>query len=126
MALIMCFLSLFGSGAVKNYRVEAPEGLGEYTVKETAVTDNADFYVSPDGNDENDGSFDSPFATVERARDAVRSIDKTGLDGITVAIKAGDYRILSLEFTAEDSGTENCPVTYCAYGDGEVIFNGGI
>lgn len=126
MALIMCFLSFFGSGAVKNYRVEAPGGFGEYTVKETAVTNNADFYVSPDGNDENDGSFDSPFATVERARDAVRSIDKTGLDGITVAIKAGDYRILSLEFTAEDSGTENCPVTYCAYGDGEVILNGGI
>lgn len=47
MALIMCFLSLFGSGAVKNYRVEAPGGFGEYTVKETAVTDNADFYVSP-------------------------------------------------------------------------------
>lgn len=126
MALIMCFLSLFGSGAVKNYRVEAPGGFGEYTVKETAVTDNADFYVSPDGNDQNDGSIDHPFATVEKARDAVRSIDRTGLDGITVAIKAGDYRISSLDFTAEDGGTENCPVTYCAYGDGEVVLNGGI
>ncbi len=126
MALIMCFLSLFGTGAVKNYRTEAPGGFGEYTVKETVITDNADFYVSPDGNDENDGSSEHPFATVERARDAVRSIDRTGLDGITVAIKAGDYRISSLDFTAEDSGTEECPVTYCTYGDGEVVFNGGI
>lgn len=29
-------------------------------------------------------------------------------------------------FTAEDSGTESCPIMYCAYGDGEVILNAGI
>ena len=26
----------------------------------------------------------------------------------------------------EDSGTKECPITYCAYGDGEVILNGGV
>ena len=30
------------------------------------------FYVSPDGDDSNDGSQEHPFATVTAARDAVR------------------------------------------------------
>lgn len=126
MSLIMCFLAIFGSGSVKEYRVAAPEGFGKYTEKETAIVNNADFYVSTDGSDSNDGSIDAPFATIERARDAVRSADKSSCDGITVAIKAGDYRISSLEFNSQDSGTESCPITYCAYGDGEVVLNGGI
>lgn len=125
-ALFMCFLSLFGSGAVIGFRVAKPDGTGEYTKKEAVITDNADFYVSVDGSDENDGSINAPFATIEKARNAVRATDKSKLDGITVAVKAGNYRISSLEFTREDSGTKDCPVTYCAYGDGEVILNGGI
>ena len=86
----------------------------------------ADLYVSPDGNDANDGSFEHPLATVEKARDLVRTMDKTGKSGVTVALKAGEYRVSTIEFTAEDSGTESCSVTYCAYGDGEVILNGGV
>ena len=35
----------------------------------------AEFYVSPDGDDSADGSESSPFKTLERARDAVRSIN---------------------------------------------------
>ncbi len=125
-SLLMCFLSLFGSGAVKGYRVAGPQGLGEYTEKEAVVVTTADFYVSPDGSDNNDGSREAPFATIERARQAVRSTDKSSRSGITVALHAGEYRVSSLEFTAEDSGTESCPVTYCACGDGDVVLNGGI
>lgn len=86
----------------------------------------ADFYVSTKGSDENDGSKDSPFLTVEKAIEAVRALDKTEKTSVTVAIEAGEYRVSSLKFTSEDSGTSECPVTYCAYGDGEVIFNGGV
>merc|ERR1719361_3374783 len=32
------------------------------------------FYVSTDGNDNNNGSFSSPFATLQRARSAARKI----------------------------------------------------
>ena len=126
MALLMCFLALFGSGIVEKYRVTAPKGFSDYTEKEAAIVDDADFYVSVNGSDSNDGSLDAPFATIEKARDTIRSMDKSALDGITVAVMAGDYRVSSLEFTEEDSGTENCPITYCAYGDGEVVLNGGI
>ena len=84
-----------------------------------------DFYVSTKGNDENSGTKDLPFLTIEKAVEAVRNTDKSGKNGITVCIEGGEYRVSSLEFTKEDSGTETCPVTYCSY-NGEVIINGGI
>ncbi len=126
MTLIISFLSLLGSSAPQKYRVKAPVGTGEHTKKESAIVDDADFYVSPKGDDKNDGSFEKPFATIEKARDTIRTLDKSAFDGITVAVMAGEYRTESLKFTAEDSGTESCPITYCAYGDGEVALNGGI
>lgn len=105
---------------------ESPAGLGVYTEKEKVMVNNADFYVSVDGSDNNDGSSDRPFATIEKARDAVRQLDKEEKNGITVAVKKGEYRVSMLEFGSADSGTESCPVTYCAYGDGEVVLNGGV
>ena len=84
-----------------------------------------DFYVSTNGNDENNGSIESPFLTIEKAIEAVRAMDKTGKNGITVCIEGGEYRVSSLELKKEDSGTKDCPVTYCSY-NGEVVINGGI
>ncbi|MBP9988854.1 MAG: right-handed parallel beta-helix repeat-containing protein [Ruminococcus sp.] len=111
---------------VYTVRESAPSNLSTYTKSDYPLVENADFYVSVDGSDENDGSFSAPFATIEKARDEVRKLDKSLYNSITVAIKAGDYRVSSLDFNMQDSGTENCPITYCAYGDGEVILNGGI
>ncbi len=37
-----------------------------------------DIHVSPKGDDSADGSFERPFATVARARDAVRTLKKSG------------------------------------------------
>ncbi len=84
-----------------------------------------DFYVSTKGNDLNNGTKDAPFLTIEKAVEAVRNTDKTKRKGITVCIEAGEYRVSSLKFTKEDSGTEECPITYCSY-NGEVIINGGV
>lgn len=83
-----------------------------------------DFYVSKNGLDTNNGTKDAPFLTLEKAAQAVRNTDKTGKDGINICIEAGEYRISSLVFREEDSGTKDCPVTY--YADGEVILNGGV
>ena len=111
--------------AQRSARQPTPTGFSTYTEKERPLLDDADLYVATDGSDDNDGSFDRPLATVEKARDLVRAMDKTGRSGVTVAVKAGEYRVSTLSFTAEDGGTEACPVTYAAYGDGEVILNGG-
>lgn len=103
--------------------------LPDENINSPLVTD-ARFYVSTAGSDANDGTIDAPFATIEKARNAVYAL-KTGEGlpegGLTVAIMAGEYSAPNgLGFTAENSGTAACPVTYCAYGDGEVIINGGL
>ncbi len=112
-----------------SFRLEynAPVLRSHFTEPDYPLVTDADFYVSPTGSDSNDGSFDHPFATWNRAVEAVRGIPKTAeKGGIVVAFMAGDYGPLDLSLTAEDSGTPECPVTYCKYGDGDVVFNNGV
>lgn len=83
-------------------------------------------YVSPLGIDTNDGSEDRPFATLQRAVKEVRALVGKGLTApVTVYFHAGEYKAAGLELTSEDSGTEQFPIKYCAYGDGEVVFTNG-
>ncbi len=109
----------------KDYKAPVPT-LSTYTnTKDDDKMINGDFYVSTKGDDSNSGTKDAPFLTIEKAVEAVRKTDKTSKNGITVCIEAGEYRVSSLVFSEEDSGTAECPITYCAYG-GEVILNGGV
>lgn len=107
----------------KDYVVAAPL-LSDYEERVDDKVIRGDFYVSTRGSDDNIGTKDAPFLTIEKAIEAVRNTDKADKNGTTVCIEAGEYCISSLEFTKEDSGTKACPITYCAY-NGEVIINGG-
>ncbi len=85
----------------------------------------ADFHVAPNGSDSAAGtSADQPFATIERARDAVRKLKRQ--QPITVYLHGGTYNLTKpLRFTAEDSGTAECPVTYAAWHDEQPVISGG-
>ncbi|MBQ6262259.1 MAG: right-handed parallel beta-helix repeat-containing protein, partial [Clostridia bacterium] len=109
-----------------NLAYNEPVLRSHYTEPDYPLAGDADFYVSTTGSDENDGSFEHPFATFKKAVEAVRGLDRAGRDGITVAFMAGDYGALDITLTAEDAGTAECPVTYCKYGDGDVVFNNGV
>jgi hypothetical protein len=89
----------------------------------------ADWYVSPTGSDANPGSKAKPFATLERARDAVRErkASPSALRGpITIWLRGGDYlRSNALELTAADSGTAKAPIVWRAYRDERVRLLGG-
>ncbi len=124
--LLLVFADDIRVAYYKDYKAPAPV----ITTRTTTEKDddsmiNGDFYVSTKGNDSNNGTKDAPFLTIEKAVEAVRSIDKANKSSITVCIESGEYRVSSLVFTEEDSGKADCPITYCAYG-GEVIFNGGV
>ena len=83
------------------------------------------FYVATNGNNQNDGTAKAPFATVERARDAVRGVIREGLsEPVTVRIREGVYHTCGLRLEACDGGTARFPVTYEA--EGEVTLNGGV
>jgi len=86
------------------------------------------FHVSANGNDQWSGGSaersdkDGPFATIARARDAVRELRKKegGLKRpVIVEIRGGVYRLAEpLVFTPEDSGSAECPITYAAREEG--------
>lgn len=87
------------------------------------------FYAAPWGNDNNDGSFDAPLKTLAGAKSAVRrykSANGLPYGGIKVIFREGDYFIDStVQFTSYDAGTEDAPITYCAYKGENVNFSGG-
>lgn len=84
-------------------------------------------YVSVDGNDENDGSIEKPFASVEHAKNIIRIFKKTfGECNFTVFIRGGTYYLdNTIIFGVEDSGNESHKITYKAYPGERVIFSSG-
>ncbi|HNS31529.1 MAG TPA: right-handed parallel beta-helix repeat-containing protein [bacterium] len=85
-------------------------------------------YVSSRGRDDNTGTIDAPFATIQRAREEVRRINKKGLPpgGISVLLREGIYFLTeSLVFGMEDSGREDSPVVYRSYPGEDVRIIGG-
>jgi hypothetical protein len=86
------------------------------------------FFVAPNGNDSGPGSAAEPFATLERARDAVRAYTQTGFlpaGGAVVELAGGRYeRTSTLELTAADSGTAAAPIIWRARAGEEVRIHG--
>lgn len=84
----------------------------------------ADWYVSPSGNDQSAGTKEAPFATIFRARDAVRSANRS--EPHTVWIANGTY-VLDRPWllTSQDSGTQAHPIVYRAMDGAKPVFTGG-
>jgi len=90
-----------------------------------AVSGYADFYVAPTGSDANPGTKRKPFATLERAREAVRAREASS-NPVTVWLRGGDYlRTNAFELSAADSGTASSPVVWSAYRNEPVRLLGG-
>ncbi len=103
-----------------------PVPVSRFTEKEYPLQNDADIFVSASGDDSSDGSFDHPFATFNRAVEAVRELKKAKKNGdIKVAFMAGEYGALSVRLTEADTGTASQRIIYCSYGNGDVIFNNG-
>ncbi|MGA2363625.1 MAG: right-handed parallel beta-helix repeat-containing protein [Candidatus Aminicenantales bacterium] len=94
--------------------------------KAKTAADHATFYVATYGNNHNTGGQQAPFATLSRARAAVRELKKTAAGAIKVYVRAGTYYLAEpLVFGPEDSGTERVPITYAAYPGELVTISGG-
>jgi len=88
-----------------------------------------EYFVSTDGSDTNPGTRAQPFATLLRARDAVRELKKRSnlpQKGVTVWVQPGAHYVNEpLTLSNEDSGTENAPIVYRGQPGGEVRIVGG-
>lgn len=95
----------------------------------TASADrDVDLYVAPNGDDGNPGTKEKPFASLERARDAIRRRRQSGASQvpITVWIRGGEYvRSETFQLQLENSGTSEAPVAYRAFGTERVHLVGG-
>jgi len=100
-------------------------------------TPSADFYVSPEGNDAWSGTLDAPkaegadgpLATLQGARDAIRRLKASGPleKPIRVLLRGGTYRVTEpVVFSAEDSGTEQAPITYAAWPGEKPVISSGV
>ncbi len=90
-----------------------------FAIKEVEVYGNApkevpdELYVSPKGDDANDGSQERPFKTIKRAKEMVREIKKDMDRDIVVHIAGGKYELSeTLDFDEEDSGTNGYNIVY--------------
>ena len=93
-------------------------------------------FVATDGNDSWSGKLpapnpdktDGPFATITRARDAIRERKSKGQlrTPVRVLVREGTY-YLKETFTLgpQDSGTQDCPITYASYPGEKAILSGG-
>jgi len=81
------------------------------------------------GHADADGAgTDGPFATLERARDAVRQLKAAGplAKPVNVFVRGGLYQLdRTFKLGENDSGTAAAPVSYRAYGAEQPIVIGG-
>ena len=99
-----------------------------FSVAVVLARSSVEFYVSPKGCDAADGSCERPFATLARARDAVRASKKQGglpKGGVTVWLRGGEYSMReTLALGADDSGAADAPVAYRAWKDELPVLTG--
>ncbi|HSV74906.1 MAG TPA: LamG-like jellyroll fold domain-containing protein [Chthonomonadales bacterium] len=87
-----------------------------------------EYHVSPRGRDSNPGTRASPFATLERAREAVRAARRAAPRGaVTVWLRGGVYTLeRPLVLGREDSGVQGAPVTWAAWPGESPLVSGGV
>ncbi|NLY01214.1 MAG: hypothetical protein GXY83_34420 [Rhodopirellula sp.] len=93
-------------------------------------------YVANVGNDSwsgrlgdpNADATDGPLATVQKALDVIRKTKAAGglTSPVTVVLRGGVYRQAEpIVFTAADSGSKECPITFQAHPGEEPVISGG-
>lgn len=85
----------------------------------------AEIYVTPSGNDLNQGTQANPLASLEGARELIASNGLAGKESITVWVAEGEYHMAkALLLGPGDSGTASAPIYYRAIAGAEVTLKG--
>ncbi len=100
----------------------------EVIVAEEIIDYSYEIFVATNGSDlTGDGSIDNPYATIQRARDEIRTLSGLLDNGATVYLREGTYTILDgIELDSQDSGINGVAVQYSSFMDEEVTLSGAI
>ncbi len=104
--------------------------------QQISANDEVTLYVATDGDDQWSGTLpepnaagtDGPLATLTGARDAIRRMKSGGplQQPVTVRLRGGVYQLREpFTLTPQDSGREQCPVSYVAYPGEQPVISGG-
>lgn len=88
----------------------------------------AEFYLATDGSDLSPGTKDKPFASLARARDAVRELRSHGApkEAVVIFLRQGTYFLPeTFRLGPDDSGDEKYPVLYRSYPGEKAVLSGG-
>lgn len=88
------------------------------------------YYVSPGGSDSNPGTLARPFASITKARDVVRTVNRPMIGDIYVYLRCGTYYITTpIVFNQNDGGANGYGVIYKAYNNNGIderpVISGG-
>ncbi len=84
--------------------------------------DNREYFIAPDGNDDGEGTVDSPWLNLQKAADAAAP-------GDIIYCRGGRYHFTQRDSSGKltvrlrTSGTEGSPITITAYEDEQPIFD---
>jgi hypothetical protein len=85
------------------------------------------FYVAVNGDDTNPGTAELPFASIERARDVIRTISPAMKGPILVYVHGGVYPVSeTIQFGVMDSGQNGFDIIYRAAEGETPVFSGGV
>ena len=129
--LILLCCSSRSHGAI-DWKIYTPP-ITPIEINDEAIT--KQFFVSPTGDDTLDGlAFEKsgttgPFATLERARDAIRKLKLAGglpKGGVAINLLGGVYSLnQSFDLIDQDSGTADAPIVYRAAKNATARLAGG-
>ena len=76
-----------------------------------------DYFISPQGSDSNPGTLAKPFASLEQARDSIRSLSlQEKQEDINVYLRGGHYKLSkTFVLNTQDSALDGFKTTYAAY-----------
>lgn len=90
-----------------------------------ASTSAKTFYVSPSATEGGVGTHTNPFAKLEDARDAIRSLQPISEPVDVVVMKGTFYLSEPFLLSKEDAGTAECPIVWRAEANQQITLSGG-
>lgn len=119
--LLSC--AIFAMAVLHSFNVHSQDEKNVYDESRNQAT----FYVSPIGNDTNDGSFSAPFKTLSRAQKAVREVNTSMSGDVVVCMRGGTYQLTNtLRLDNTDGGKNGHYVRYRNYPGETPLVTGGM